>query len=120
MQTNTNPGNFPGFIGGGTNNINNSVPTILNDTHVFSPNVVNEARAGYSRHNGSFEVAGHPEGLEFAKKNGIAVYPFPVLTVPEYRVFSLRPDERKPDLHGTRFGRAESEHREHISRRRTI
>lgn len=49
LQTNVDPGNFTGFIGGGTDNINNSISTILDDTHVFSPNVVNEARAGYTR-----------------------------------------------------------------------
>lgn len=87
LQTNVNPGNFTGFIGGGTNNINNSISTIVDDTHVFSPNVVNEARAGYTRHNGSFEVAGISEGLDFATGNGIAVYPFPVLMFPNI-VFS--------------------------------
>ncbi len=86
-QTNVNPGNFAGFIGGGTNNINNSISTILDDTHVFSPSVVNEARAGYTRHNGSFEVAGIADSLAFANKNGIAVYPFPVLMFPNI-VFS--------------------------------
>lgn len=87
LQTNVNPGNFSGFIGGGTNNINNSISTILDDTHVFSPNIVNEARGGYTRHNGSFELAGVGEGLDFANKNGIAVYPFPVLMFPNI-VFS--------------------------------
>lgn len=87
LQTNVNPGNFTGFLGGGTNNINNSISTILDDTQVFSPNVVNEMRAGYTRHNGSFEVAGTQEGLDFANKNGIAVYPFPVLAFPNI-VFS--------------------------------
>jgi hypothetical protein len=87
LQTNVNPGNFSGFIGGGTNNINNSIATIVDDTHVFSPNVVNEARGGYTRHNGSFEVAGTEEGLAFANKNGIAVYPFPILAFPNL-VFS--------------------------------
>lgn len=86
-QTNVNPGNFPGFIGGGTNNINNSITTIIDDTHVFSPNVVNEARAGYTRHNGSFEVAGISDGVDFANKNKIAIYPFPVLMFPNI-VFS--------------------------------
>lgn len=85
--TSVNPGNFNGFIGGGTNNINNSISTILDDTHVFSPNVVNEVRAGYTRHNGSFEIAGIGDGLDFANKNGIAVYPFPVLMFPNI-VFS--------------------------------
>src|SRR5262249_36122548 len=87
LQTNVNPGNFSGFIGGGTNNINNSISTILNDTYVISPNIVNEARAGYTRHNGSFEVADINQGLDFANKNGIAVYPFPVLLFPNI-VFS--------------------------------
>lgn len=87
LQTNVNPGNFPGFIGGGTNNINNTISTMLSDTHVFSPNVVNEVRGGYTRHNGSFEVAGISEGLDFALKNGIAVYPFPILMFPNI-VFS--------------------------------
>ena len=58
LQIDRQPGQFHGFIGGGTNNINNSITSILDDTHVFSPNVVNEARLGYTRHNGSFEVAG--------------------------------------------------------------
>ena len=58
LQNRVNPGNFPGFIGGTTNSINNSIHAILDDTHVFSPNIVNEARVGYSRHNGSIETAG--------------------------------------------------------------
>lgn len=87
LQTNVNPGNFPGFIGGGTNNINNSITSIIDDTHVFSPNVVNEARAGYTRHNGSFEVAGISDGIDFANKNRIAMYPFPVQMFPNI-VFS--------------------------------
>jgi hypothetical protein len=87
LQTSVNPGNFAGFIGGGSNNLNNSIHSIVNDTHVFSPTVVNEARAGYSRHNGSFEVAGISDSLDFANKNKIAVYPFPVLMFPNI-VFS--------------------------------
>ncbi len=87
LQTNVNPGNFSGFLGGGTNNLNNSISTILDDTHVFSANIVNEARAGYTRHNGSFEVADTPAGLDFAKQNGIATYPFPVQLFPNI-VFS--------------------------------
>lgn len=86
-QTSVNPGNFTGFIGGGTNNLNNSVHTTINDTHVFSPNIVNEARIGYSRHNGSFEVAGIEDGYKFSQQNNIAVYPFPILMFPNI-VFS--------------------------------
>lgn len=87
MQTSTNPGNFLGFIGGGTNNLNNSTHATINDTYVFSPNVVNEARLGYSRHNGSFKLIGQDEGYQFARQNNIAVYPFPVQTFPNI-VFS--------------------------------
>jgi hypothetical protein len=87
MQTSVNPGNFPGFIGGGTNNLNNSVHATINDTQVFSASLVNEARIGYSRHNGSFEVAGVDEGLTFARQNNIAVYPFPIQMFPNI-VFS--------------------------------
>lgn len=86
-QTSVNPGNFPGFIGGGTDNLNNSVHAVVSNTHVFSVNVVNDARVGYSRHNGSFEVAGIEEGFEFARQNNIAVYPFPALMFPNI-VFS--------------------------------
>ena len=86
-QTSVNPGAFTGFIGGGTNNLNNSVHATVNDTSVFSANVVNEVRIGYSRHNGSFEVAGIDEGLKFAQQNNIAVYPFPIQMFPNI-VFS--------------------------------
>src|SRR5215468_1170204 len=86
-QTSVNPGAFTGFIGGGTNNLNNSVHATVNDTSVFSANVVNEVRIGYSRHNGSFEVAGIDEGLKFARQNNIAVYPFPIQMFPNI-VFS--------------------------------
>ncbi|HKR60482.1 MAG TPA: TonB-dependent receptor, partial [Pyrinomonadaceae bacterium] len=86
-QTSVNPGNFAGFIGGGTNNLNNSVHATISDTYVISANIVNEARIGYSRHNGSFELIGQDEGFEFARQNDIAVYPFPVLTFPNI-VFS--------------------------------
>ena len=87
LQTSVNPGNFVGFIGGGTNNLNNSIHTTINDTHVFSANIVNEARIGYSRHNGSFKVAGIDDGLKFAEQNNIAVYPFPIRMFPNI-VFS--------------------------------
>jgi carboxypeptidase family protein/TonB-dependent receptor-like protein len=87
MQTSVNPGNFPGFIGGGTDNLNNSVHATINYTRVFSAAVVNEARIGYSRHNGSFEVADIDEGLGFARQNNVAVYPFPIQMFPNI-VFS--------------------------------
>jgi hypothetical protein len=83
MQSSTNPGSFPGFIGGGTSNVNNSVNSILNDVQIFSPTVVNEARFGYSRHNGSLVVLNNENGVNFANQNGIALYPFPVQTFPQ-------------------------------------
>jgi Carboxypeptidase regulatory-like domain len=83
LQSSTNPGSFAGFLGGGTNNINNSVNTILNDVHIFTPSLVNEARFGYTRHNGSLEVLDTDAGNAFANKNGIALYPFPIQTFPQ-------------------------------------
>ena len=76
-----NPGNFDGFLGGGGTNIRNAINSVLNHTHIFTPNVVNEARAGYTRQNGSFAGFG-PLGVDFAKKNNIALFPFPVQSFP--------------------------------------
>ena len=84
MQTSTNPGNFSGFLGGGTNSINNSINSTLNDVNVFTANLVNQARFGYTRHNGSLEVLDQSAGEAFANQNGIAMYPFPVQTFPQY------------------------------------
>lgn len=78
-----NPGNFSGFLGGGSNNINNSTHGILNDVNVFTPHLVNEARFGYSRHNGSLEVLDQAQGVQFANQNNIAMYPFPVQMFPQ-------------------------------------
>ncbi|MBV8828522.1 MAG: TonB-dependent receptor, partial [Acidobacteriaceae bacterium] len=78
-----NPGNFDGFLGGGSNNLNNSVHSVLNDVNVFTPHLVNEARFGYSRHNGSLEVLDQSQGVQFANQNGIAMYPFPVQMFPQ-------------------------------------
>ncbi len=83
IQTSTNPGNFSGFLGAGTDNINNSVNAVLNDVHIFTPALVNEARFGYTRHNGSQVVLNADEGVAFARQNGIAVYPFPAQTFPQ-------------------------------------
>lgn len=83
IQSNTNPGNFTGFLGGGTDGMNNSVNATLNDVNVFTPSVVNEARFGYSRHNGNQEPLNLASGVSFAAQNNIAMYPFPVLTYPQ-------------------------------------
>ncbi|HWF48352.1 MAG TPA: carboxypeptidase regulatory-like domain-containing protein [Bryobacteraceae bacterium] len=83
IQTSTNPGNFSGFLGGGTANINNSTNIVLNEVHLFTPTLVNESRFGYTRHNGSSVVLDNAAGLSFANNNGIALYPFPAQTFPQ-------------------------------------
>jgi hypothetical protein len=77
------PGSFEGdtFIGGGSTFSNETRHFVLNDTHVFSPAVVNEFRFGYSRHNdGQIGVA--PQGVDFARQNRLALFPFPVAGFP--------------------------------------
>ncbi|MBI3209169.1 MAG: TonB-dependent receptor [Candidatus Solibacter usitatus] len=81
MANDPNPGSFDGFIGGGGVNVRNAVNSVVNDTHIFSPAVVNEIRAGYTRQNGSFAGLG-PSGADFARKNNIALFPFPVQSFP--------------------------------------
>jgi hypothetical protein len=83
IQSSGNAGSFNGFLGGGSDSINNSVNSILNDVHIFTPTLINEARFGYTRHNGSTLVRDTAAGVEFANKNGIALYPFPVQTFPQ-------------------------------------
>ena len=84
LQSNVSPGSFAGFLGGGSSSINNIVSSVLNDIQVISPNVVNEARFGYTRHNGSQVVLNAAQGVGFANQNGIALYPFPAQTFPQY------------------------------------
>ena len=76
-----NPGSFDGFIGGGGANIRNAINSTLSDTHIFTPVIVNEVRAGYTRQNGSFAGLG-PSGADFARKNNITLFPFPVQSFP--------------------------------------
>jgi hypothetical protein len=77
------PGNFDGFIGGGGKNIRKAVNSVISDTHIFAPTVINEFRAGYTRQNGSFDGLG-PTGAEFARQNNIALFPFPVQSFPTF------------------------------------
>ena len=70
------PGSFEGFIGGGARRIDFSRSSVLADTHVFSPAVVNEFRFGFTRHNGS-DIGDAPSGVPFANANRIATFPFP-------------------------------------------
>jgi len=75
------PGGFEGFIGGGSRRIDFSRSAVVADTHVFRPNIVNEFRFGYTRHNGS-DVGDAPSGVAFANSNRLALYPFPDLGFP--------------------------------------
>jgi hypothetical protein len=81
-STSPNPGSFDGFIGAGSASIRNTRSAALSETHVFSPNVVNEFRAGYARHNGSSVPNGTDAGIDFALKNKISMFPFPLLAFP--------------------------------------
>jgi len=74
-------GTFPGFIGGGTNGVNNNMQGALSDIHTFSPAIVNELRLGYIRHNGSLYGTGQ-NGAATALKDGMALFPGPVVGVP--------------------------------------
>jgi hypothetical protein len=81
-QTNPNPGTFDGFIGGSNTLYRNMRQLVLSDIHVFSPTVVNELRAGYTRHNGSRIVDDVEEGVKFAMDNNVGLFPFPVKGFP--------------------------------------
>lgn len=65
-----------GFIGGGTVVRDLTHQFVLADTAVLSPTMVNEARFGYLRHDGSV-IGNAPEGVDFAQKNNLALFPFP-------------------------------------------
>ncbi len=81
-QTTPQPGNFDGFIGGSNTLLNNVRQLVLSDTHVFSPRLVNEFRAGYTRHDGSRLVDGVNDGLKFAIDNKVGLFPFPIKGFP--------------------------------------
>ena len=74
-------GAFPGFIGGGTNAVNNNLQGALSDIHSFSPTLVNELRLGYVRHNGSLYGTGQ-NGAATALKEGMALFPGPEVGFP--------------------------------------
>ncbi len=81
-QTNPQPGIIDGFIGGSSKLYRDIFQAVLNDTVVFSPTVVNEFRAGYTRHNGSRLVDNVSDGAKFAVDNKVALFPFPVTGFP--------------------------------------
>jgi hypothetical protein len=53
---------------------------VLNDTHIFSPTMVNEFRMGYTRYNGSALGIKAEDGAAFAKKVGLALFQVPLET----------------------------------------
>jgi len=81
-------GSFPGFIGGGASSIDESKQAVLSDIHIVSPNLVNEFRFGYVRHNGSIFGTGQ-DGAGFALQNKMALFPAPGAGFPKHRVLLL-------------------------------
>jgi hypothetical protein len=81
-ETEPTPGGFEGFIGGGGRFSNETRHVVLNDTHLFGANIVNEFRFGYARHNDS-QLGDAPTGVGFADQNRLALFPFPVRGFPE-------------------------------------
>jgi Carboxypeptidase regulatory-like domain/TonB dependent receptor len=77
-----NPGIFPGFLGGGGNSKADNKQLALGDTHIFSPRLLNEFRFGFRRGNNS-NISTKADGVDFANKNAVALFPFPVLGFPE-------------------------------------
>src|SRR5207253_6650221 len=69
-QTTPQPGTFDGFIGGSNTLYNNVRQIVISDTHVFSPTLVNEFRAGYTRHDGSRLVDSVNDGRSEERRVG--------------------------------------------------
>jgi hypothetical protein len=70
-------GSFPGFLGGGSASIENSMQLALTDVHIITPNLINELRFGLIRHNGSLAGTGQT-GASFADQNNYALFPGPI------------------------------------------
>ena len=81
-QEDPSPGRFGAEnpLGGGSIQLLYSRQFVLNDTHIFSPTIVNEFRFGYTHYNGSVIGLKAQEGAEFAKKVGLAVFELPLET----------------------------------------
>jgi hypothetical protein len=78
-SNNTKPavGSFPGFLGGGSPAVDNSMQLALTDVHLFTPTMINEFRFGLIRHNGSLSGMGQA-GVPFAQQINFALFPGPV------------------------------------------
>ncbi|HEY3624853.1 MAG TPA: TonB-dependent receptor [Terracidiphilus sp.] len=70
-------GSYPGFIGGGSDAIDNSQQAVVSYIHIFTPSLVNEARFGFIRHNGS-SFGNTGDGRAFAADHKIATLPSPL------------------------------------------
>lgn len=75
------PGAWEGPLSTGSTQVQFSRHAVLNDVHVFGPNLINEFRFGYTRSNGSRTGKGQ-ESAPFAEQAGLAMFPFPVLGLP--------------------------------------
>jgi hypothetical protein len=76
-----NPGIFPGALGGGNTQLQYARHGVVNDTHIFSPTVINEFRFGFTRANGSAIGSGR-DGAAFGQQVGLSLFPTPVQGFP--------------------------------------
>ena len=76
-----NPGIFDGPLGGGSTQLQYARHGVVSDTHIFSPNVINEFRFGFTRSNGSTIGEGRA-GADFGKQAGLSLFPTPVQGFP--------------------------------------
>ena len=76
-------GSFPGFIGGGSDSIDNSQQGVVSEIHIFTPALVNEFRFGYIRHNGS-SFGNTGEGRAYAAAHNLATLPSPLPGFPSF------------------------------------
>jgi hypothetical protein len=67
-------------LGAGNVALRYSRQLVINDTHIFSPTMVNEFRFGYTHYNGSTIALGVEEGAELARKYGLALFELPLET----------------------------------------
>ena len=76
-------GSYPGFIGGGSDSIDNSMQAVISDIHIFTPALVNEFRFGFIRHNGS-SFGNTGEGRAYAAAHNLATVPSPLPGFPSF------------------------------------
>jgi TonB dependent receptor len=76
-----NPGIFPCPLGGGSSQLGYARHSVLNDTHIFSPAVINEFRFGFTRSNGS-SIGDGRAGAAIGTQTGLSLFPTPVQGFP--------------------------------------